>query len=261
MAISLADLKRVKSTLPPRLLIYGVAGIGKTSFAAEFPNAVFIQTEEGTPGNIEIDTFGEMSTYTQVVEALGSLYQEDHDYRTVVVDSVDHLEPLIWNETCVRNNWRTIEDPGYGKGYLAADGVWREFIDGCNALRRDRNMTVIWLAHSAVERFDQPGAQPYNRYDLRMQKRGIAILTDEVDAILFMNTKVSIKETDAGFNKKNVHAEGGGTRWLFTDGRPAFVAKNRYGMPDSVMIPPGRGYETVAKYLPGHQPAQQTEAA
>lgn len=260
MAINLADLKRVKSTLPPRLLVYGVAGIGKTSFAAEFPNAVFIQTEEGTPGNVEIDTFGNLSTYGQVCEALGTLYQEDHDFRTVVVDSLDALEPLVWNETCVRNNWRHIEEPGYGKGYLAADAVWREFIDGCNALRRDRGLTVIWLGHSSVDRFEQPGAQPYNRYDLRLQKRGAAILTDEADAILFMNTKVSIKETDAGFNKKNVHAEGGGSRWLFTDGRPAFIAKNRYGMPESVMIPFGKGYPALAKYLPGHA-AEQSAAA
>jgi hypothetical protein len=260
MAISLSDLKRVKSTLPPRILIYGVAGIGKTSLASEFPNAVFLQTEEGTPGNIEIDTFGQLGSYGAVVEALGTLYQEDHDFRTVVIDSLDALEPMVWNETCVRNNWRHIEEPGYGKGYLAADGVWREFVDGCNALRRDRGLTIIWLGHSSVDRFDQPGAQPYNRYDLRLQKRGAAILTDEADAILFMNTKVTIKESDAGFNKKNVHAEGGGSRWLFTDGRPAFIAKNRYGMPDAVNIPFGKGYAALAKYLPGHV-TEQSEAA
>jgi hypothetical protein len=257
MAISLSDLKKVRSTLPPRLLIYGVAGIGKTSLAAEFPNAVFLQTEEGTPGGTEIDTFGVLSSYGSVVEALGSLYSEDHDFQTVVLDSLDALEPMVWAETCSRNNWRTIEDPGYGKGYLAADGTWREFIDGCNALRRDRGMTVIWLAHSAVDRFEQPGSAPYNRYDLRLQKRGAAILTDEADAILFMNTKVSVKETDAGFNKKALHAEGGGTRWLFTDGRPAFIAKNRYGLPDSVMIPPGKGYAALAPHLPGADVASE----
>lgn len=260
MAISLADLKRVRSTLPPRILIYGVAGIGKTSLAADFPNCVFLQTEEGAPSNIEIDTFGHLTSYQGVIEALGTLYGEDHDFSTLVLDSLDALEPLVWAETCARNSWRNIEEPGYGKGYLAADAVWREFIDGCNALRRERAMTVIWLAHSAVERFDQPGSQPYNRYDLRLQKRGSAIITDEADAVLFMNTKVSVKETDAGFNKKNVHAEGGGSRWLFADGRPAFIAKNRFGMPDSLLIQPGKGYEAIAKYLPAHA-AQQDQAA
>lgn len=258
MAISIASLKKMNVSLPPLLLVYGVAGIGKTSLALEFPNVAYIQiAPERPPVDQQPMTFGELNQYQQVVEALGALYQEEHNIKTVVIDSLDALEPLIWQETCLRNSWKDIEQPGYGKGYVAADYVWRDIIAGCEALRRDRGMTVIWLALTEASAHEEPGSQPYKRYDLKIHKRAESLTTQAADAVLFVNTKVAIKETDTGFGKKQAHAEGGGTRWLFTDGRPAFVAKNRFAMPDALPIPQRAAYDAIAKYLPGHQPEQK----
>ena len=95
MAISLASLRTSTSLTPPRLLNYGVAGIGKTSWAASAPGAVVIQTEDGL-GNIAVPTFGMLRSFDEVMQAIGSLYTDPHDFQTVVVDSLDWLEPLIW---------------------------------------------------------------------------------------------------------------------------------------------------------------------
>lgn len=251
MAISLNSLKRTTVEEPPILLIYATAGMGKTSLALDFPNAAYIQIlPESPPRGIEVNTFGELTSFGEVIEALGALAQEDHAFKTVIIDSVTALEPLVWKETCFRNQWKDIEQPGYGKGYLAADHVWHEIIMACDWLRRNKGLTILWLALAEASNHEEPGKPPYKRYEMRQHKRAEGLLTQTADAVLFINTKVEIKETEAGFGASARHADGGGTRWMFTDGRPAFVAKNRFNMPDQVQLPKGKAYQAIAKFLP-----------
>lgn len=260
MAISLASLRRTTATQPPRLLIYGPPGQGKTTLASEFPAPVFIQVEDGTPAGLEIDTFGHLTDFPSVMEALVSLDEEDHDFQTVVVDSIDKLEALVWLQTCADNKWSSIEEPGYGKGYIATEAVWREFMELCNVLRT-KGMNVVFLAHSSIERFDDPTTASYSRYDIRLHKRALALFQDEVDAILFLNQDVTTKEEKQGFGKE-VKATGGGKRWIYTEGRPSFVAKNRYGLPHKLFYELGNGFAQMAPYFPNTQaPAMQAEAA
>ena len=155
MAISLASLRSSTALSPPRLLLYGVAGVGKTLCATGSPRPVVIQTEDGL-GTISVPTFGLLRSFDEVMEALASLYTEPHDYQTVVLDSLDWLEPLIWQHTAQMHNQPDIESFGYGKGYLAALDTWRSLLDGLNALRDERGMGVILIAHAEIKRFDSP---------------------------------------------------------------------------------------------------------
>ena len=125
MAISLASLKSTTALAPPRVLAYGVAGVGKTTFATGAPGVVVVPTEDGL-GAIKAPHFPLAKSFDAVMEALAALYSEAHDFKTVVVDSVDWLEPLVWQRACKDNNWSSIEEPGYGKGYVAALGLWRQ---------------------------------------------------------------------------------------------------------------------------------------
>ena len=266
MAISLSDLRRVKGDGPPRIMIYGQPGYGKTTLASEFPEAVFLQVEDGTPGDVELTTFGKIDTFADAMDALGQLYAETHDFRTVVVDSITALERLIWAETCARGDDKGnakdhIESFGYGKGYVYSLRVWQEFLEGLNALRRDRGMTIILIAHSKIERFDDPETVSYDRYEIDLHTKAAGLLEREMDAIFLLKPPISIKTEEVGFNsKRNIGVGASGRIDIHAAGRPAFLAKNRYGIPEKLPFERGRGYAALAPYLPGAV-AALTEAA
>lgn len=268
MAINISHLRRIKATEPPRVLIYGPPGMGKTTFASEWPDPVFLQVEDGTPGDLELASFGRLTSYEDVIDAIGALYQEDHGQQTVVLDSLDKLEPLVWAKVCADNNWQNVESPGYGKGYVSADIYWRDLIEGMNALRRDKGMGVVYIAHSSIENVNDPMTTSYSRFDIRLHKRAVGIFQDEVDAILFLNQDVTIKQDDPKAKSgqgTRTRADGGGNRFVYAAPRPAFVAKNRYGIPDKFQYVRGKGYAELAPHFPGaaavQETVQQSEAA
>lgn len=261
MAISLSNLRTRSERKPPRILLYGTHGIGKTTLAQEFPSPVVLQTEESEVG---VPTFGLLRTYGDVFGALSALYQEDHDFRTVVLDSLDWLEPLVWAETCAINKWSNIESAAYGKGYTAALDVWRALLDGFGALRDDKGMGVVLIAHCAVKRFDSPETEPYDRYQIKLHEKTSALVQEHVDGVLFCNYRVQTVKTDLGFNKKAVRGVGGGDRLIYTTERPAFLAKNRWGMQDSIPL----AWDSLAACIPYYADgnthpatAQQQESA
>jgi len=235
MAISLESLRRGGHPRPPLLLTYGVAGVGKTLLATSAPRPVVVQTEDGL-GIISASTFGVLRSFDAVMEALGSLYTDQHDFETLVVDSLDWLEPLVWQHTARTHNQPDIESFGYGKGYLAALDTWRSLLDGMNALRDERGMGVILIAHAEIKRFDSPETEPYDRYQPKLHRSASALVQEHVDAVLFANYRVSTLKSDVGFNKKVVRGVSGGDRLLHTCERPAFLAKNRFGLAETLPL-------------------------
>ncbi|NOX39858.1 MAG: AAA family ATPase, partial [Alphaproteobacteria bacterium] len=103
-----------------------------------------------------------------------------------------------------------------------------------DALRNDRGMTVIQIAHTDIRRFDDPERDPYDRYLIKLHARASALLQEHADVVLFANYRISTVKSDVGFNKKVTRALGSGARVLYTKERPAFLAKNRFNLPDSM---------------------------
>lgn len=235
MAISLASISRTtRNSLPPRVVIHGAQKIGKSTFAAGAYNPIFIALEDGLSG-IEVDAFNggqPLQSYQDVSDALATLYAEKHEFGTVVIDSTDWLEPLIWQHVCKKNNWASIEAPGFGKGYVEANAVWREFLDKLNALRTERGMAVILIAHSQVKRFEAPDSEAFDRYELKMQKGALGLIVEWADAILYAQEETAIKKESSGFNGSRARGVSTGRRIVNCNAKPSFIAGNRYGLPD-----------------------------
>jgi hypothetical protein len=221
---------------PPRLLIYGTEGIGKSTTASQAPNPIFVPTEDGLD-QIDCASFPLAGKLADVESALKSLINEKHDFETVVIDSVDWLERLVWDVLCEQYGVSSIEkvDGGYAKGYTHALTHWRKVLNDLNTLRTQRGMCVILLAHAKVEKFEDPEASAYDRYSPRLHKHVTALITEWADAVLFATRKIITKTEEAGFNRERTIASGlgkdGGERILRCVGSPACVAKNRYGLP------------------------------
>lgn len=230
---------------PRRMLVYGTAGIGKSTFATCAPSPIVIQTEDGL-NEIDCHKFPVATALADVMASLAALYSEEHPYRTVVIDSMDWLERLIWAKVCADRQAATIEDIGYGKGYTFAIQHWRDVLDGLTALRERRGMTVVLIAHARIERFENPETEAYDRYVPRLHKTASALVSEWCDEVLFATYRVFTKATEEGFNQKRVQGLGTGERVLRTTERPSHLAKNRLNLPDELPL----AWSAFAQHLP-----------
>ena len=259
MTSILESIKRGRQPKPPRVLLYGVEGIGKSTFGSEAPKPIFIQTEDGLD-EIDCDRFPLATKFDDVIAALKSLCSEKHDYESVVIDSLDWLERLVWDKLCEQYAVPSIEkvDGGYARGYMHALTLWREVLDHLNVLRA-AGMVIVLIAHSKVERFEDPESSPYDRYSPRLHKHAAALVKEWCDAVLFATRKMRTQSEDAGFNRKRTlaHAIGkdGGDRVMRAYGCPSCVAKNRYGIAEELPL----SWSAFMTALSNNQPTSKTQ--
>lgn len=243
MAFDLSAIRTGPQLQPPRILLYGVHGIGKSTFAAHAPRPIFIVTEDGL-GTIDCASFPQATEVAQVEEAMDTLLNEEHDFETVVLDSADWLEMLFQKAI---NSGYDAKDLAYGKGALILAECWRAFLAKFDRLRRERGMVVILLAHTEIKRFDSPESEPYDRYRPKLQERSSALVQEWADAVLFTNYKTLIKKDSVGFNKEVARGIGTGQRLIYTQETPAYYAKNRYGLPAQLDLSWSAFYDEVLK--------------
>lgn len=247
MAITLDSIRKGKAQPGPlRMVLAGSPGIGKTTFACRFPAPVVIQTEDGLEPLIHTGTLSEdvgrfekATTYGEVMEAIEALTDGEHQYRTLVLDSLDWLEPLIWDQTCKYNNWASIETPGYGKGYIETDKFWGYFLDAINTLRDKRNMHIVLIAHTEIKKYESPDEPTYDRYQVALHKRAHALFTEWADIQAIAKPKNLIRTTTEGSGKmakESSKALATTERILIFSDQPSAVAKNRYSLPPTMPL-------------------------
>lgn len=263
MAISLSSLKSTKKQAQERapiITIYGVDGVGKTTLASEFPSPVYIPTSgERAPSDIDLPTPGTVESLEDLYDIVGELLNGEHEFKTVIIDSLDGLEPLIHKVTCARIGATAIDDSSsgstaaYGRGYREADVEWTEFTDAMDALAQ-AGINVVLLAHPGIVTFNSPVSDPYSRYEVKLHKRGAALIREKSDLVGFVNYRVTLVKADPS-NKKSTHHAEGKERYIHLAENAGFVAKSRFPTPESIKYVKGKGYSELAKYLPNAQVA------
>lgn len=231
MAFNLKSITKGAIIRAPRMVLLGVEKIGKSTFASGADDPIFlpVKQEEGID-SIDVAKFPTANTWGEVMEAIGTLYTEQHDYRTLVIDSASALEPVVWEDVCRENKADSIEkvNGGYGKGYIEALSRWRDLMTAVDALRAEKNMACILIGHVTVKRFDDPLGESYDQYQWDINQKAANALFRWADAIAFANTKTAVKKEEVGFNKEKKRAvDVTGNRYLFTRKTPAHPGGGR----------------------------------
>jgi len=236
-----------------RVLIYGENGIGKSTLAAQFPKPIFLNLEDGI-GDLDCDSTGVIRSVTEFYQWLMHLVETD--YETIVVDTADWLEKLIFAEVAAEANKKTIDDIGYGKGYQSVELKWKSLFDGF-AFLWGQGRHIVFTCHETIEKFTNPEGDSYNYWKPALHIKGSGCVTEWCDEVLFLRYRTNTITKEEGFGAKRAVAIGGKERFMCCTKSAAHEAKNRLGMPDE--LPPT--FEAIARYLPQFQGKRPAAAA
>lgn len=238
---------------PHIIVLYGPDGVGKSTFASEAPSPIFIGAEKGS-ANIDVARIEDVSTFADVRNSVIWLAEQKHNYKTVVIDSLDWLEPKLWKEICDLdpNKPEVIENAfgGYGKGFTRANQMWAQLMSALEVLREKRKMNVIAIAHSQVKAFNDPTQMvPYDRYIMKLNEKAAALWREFADCVFFLNYDVSVKKDSN--NARKGKAVGDGETILYTKRTAAYDAKNRYGLPPEINMVLGQQWDAFVTEVEG----------
>jgi len=245
--MSILDMIRKPEDRPSLVTILGDAGLGKSSLAATFPNPIFIRAEDGLqaiPLESRPDAFPVLTSVNDLWEQLSSLIKEEHQYKTLIIDSVTALERMFI-ENIVESDPKKPKSinqamGGYGAGLTAVAALHGRVRKACGLLN-NKGMHIVFIAHADTETIDLPDQDPYTRYNLRLGKRSTAPYVDDVDVVGFIKLQSFVKD-----DKKIISD---GSRVLSVTATASNVSKNRYGITED--LPVLLNVNPFSNYIPG----------
>jgi hypothetical protein len=254
----LAAAKKGRLAAPSRYLVYGLEGTGKTTFASYAPDPIWIDADDGS-AKLDVARYpfrdgpgGHVPrSYGEITGAVDDLIRAPHSFKTLVLDTVDRLEPMLWRHMIDRDNpkvrgdkMESIEDYGYGKGYNQAVDEWRALCARLDRLREIRGMSIVLLAHSTVKNFKNPEGSDYDRYQLAIHEKAAGFLKGWSDIVGFLRFEEGVAE-----EKRTKRGKGWstGVRIMHLGRTAAYDAKGRGGMPDQIEVPLENPWAELAK--------------
>lgn len=250
MAITLSSIKKGSPIRAPRMLVLGIEGIGKTSFSCgtHYENGSPVKTginspilipcrgEEGAD-SIGVPMFPAVTTHEDMMQAIGALFDETHEYKTAVLDSASAYGPIVCDDVCAEFGVTTVRKvPGFRTGEASVLKRWREVLAGLDALRDAKGMASIIIGHVRIRKMKNPEGEDWDCYDFDLEHTDVSeLLKRWADVVLFCNRKVTVRKDgeDTSFSKaKRTGKDLTGQRYLYTQGRPFHPGKGRgiYGM-------------------------------
>lgn len=229
-------MKTIKGKIPgaKKVVVYGPEGIGKSTFAARFPEPLFIDTE-GSTKDMDVSRTPEPSSWTMLLEQITYVMEHPQICHTLVVDTIDWAEQMCVEHICAKHQKGGIEDFGYGNGYVYAKEEFGRFLNRLSEVIK-KGIHVVLIAHAQMRKFEQPDEMgAYDRWELKLGKKTTSqtspLVKEWADMVLFANYKTYSVAVD---DKGKKHKAQGGKRVMYTNHHPCWDAKNRYGLPDEM---------------------------
>ncbi|GBG94951.1 hypothetical protein LFYK43_14100 [Ligilactobacillus salitolerans] len=210
-----------------KVVLYGVEGIGKTTFASQFPDPVFIDTENSTD-YLDVKRYDKPTSWQMLLNEVQDM-KLNRPGKTLVIDTTDWAEDLCKKALCAQHNWKAIDSSDYGVRYVALGTEMGNLLDKLSEVI-DAGINVVITAHAWLRKKEEPDeVGSYDRYELKLEKKTAPIVKEWADTILFANYKTYVVET------KNKSKKGqGGARTMYTTHRPTWDAKNRWNLADEL---------------------------
>lgn len=233
----LSQVNNTMSIDPPIITIYGKSGSRKTQFGIDMPDPIFALFENGL-GNrkvnaIDLKSVKDTHPYEAFKMLIKDLATEQHDYKTLVIDSADHLTPYIDDFICKRDGKVSIEAYGYGKGYDAQANEWLLIMNRLVKLRTLRKMNIVIIAHAGERQVSDPTQMDtYSVWEPKLPKKACAIVKELSDILAYICPLLNVVENESGKTK----AIGKGEYVLKFNPNPAYEAKNRYQLDDGIPV-------------------------
>lgn len=251
----LASIKRGRLAAPLRFCFYGPEGVGKSTLAAHAPDPIWFDIEDGS-GRLDVARYqfrdgdgGHVpQTYPEIIAGLDDLITNPHNFQTLVFDTLDRLEALMWSWMLARDSkvgkvLTSIEDYGYGKGYMRAIDEWRAFCLRLDRLRSSRRMSVIFLGHAQVRLYKAPEGEDYDRYHLRINEKAAGFIKEWTDVTGFC----CFEEFATQLGDSRPKGTSTGRRLLKLERTAAFDAKSRIALPKEVELDPANPWAPFAQ--------------
>lgn len=245
MAFNLSQLTKPVAR-PIIATIVGEHGLGKTTLAAMFPNPVVIRTEDGITPEHNVVAFPVAQTASDVVGQINALGAEDHEFKTLILDSASALNTMIEHEIVASDpKAKNIVQAcgGYGAGLSEAAERHRYIREICGKLSAAKGMHVVFICHAETDTIDPPDGDAYTRYTVRLGKKAVPHYTDNVDLVAFVKLKTFT--SGSGDVKK---ATTTGQRIITCYPTPNHISKNRFGIESDLVFE--RGVNPFVEFIP-----------
>lgn len=243
------EITRGKIQSAKKVVVYGPEGIGKSTFASQFPDPLFIDTE-GSTKDLDVARAPQISSWQMLLELVDEVKNTPGLCKTLVIDTIDWAEQYCIQAICDKHQKRGIEDFGYGNGYVYVKEEFGRFLNKLSEVI-DKGINVVLTAHAQMRKFEQPDEMgAYDRYELKLGKKTSSqtapLVKEWADMVLFANYKTYAIAVD---DKGKKHKAQGGTRVMYTSHHPCWDAKNRAGLPPELPF----DYQEIA-FIFNHTP-------
>ena len=233
-----------KKPKPRTTVLYGVHGVGKTTWAAQAPNPIVVDVEDGS-ADLDVTRTPVIKNSDDLNDALKTLMTTEHEFKTLILDSADFTEAVLNDAICKEHNVEALQDIEWGKGKGKGVKSFRNLLTKLTAIRDHKGMDIIVIAHDQIQRVEDPETASYDRHVPKMAYPDTSMLLCEwADEVFFAYHSVKTKTVEGRYGKDVTKALAQSDRLMRCNFKPTVVAKNRLNMPDVIPL----SYEEYAKF-------------